>query len=66
MPAVLEGQWQDATASNPPSMLIAIVWAWVKATMAKRGIAETVELCIQAAKSALRVGHVIEFVKCFS
>ena len=64
MPAVPGDQWWDATKSNPPSMPIMTNWAQAKATVAKIEIAETVESCVQSAESALRVGHVIECVKC--
>ena len=64
MPVVPQDQWCDTTVSNPPSMPIATNWAWAKATVAKSEIAETVESCVQAAKSALQAGHAIECVKC--
>ena len=64
MPAVPGDQWWDATKSNPPSMPIMTNWAQAKATVAKSGIAETVESCVQAAKSALRAGNEITYVKC--
>ena len=62
MPAVPGDQWRDALTLNPPSIPITTDWAQEKATVAKSRIAETVESCIQAAKSALRVGHVIKCV----
>ena len=64
MPEVPGDQRRDATALNPPSVPIATNWARAKATVAKSGIAEAVESCVQAAKSALRAGHVIDYVKC--
>ena len=64
MPEVSVDQRRDATALNPPSVPIATDWARAKATVAKSGIAETVELCVQAGKSALRAGHEITCVKC--
>ena len=64
MPEVPGDQRREVTALNPPSMPIATDWARVKATVAKSRIAETVESCVQDAKSALRAGHEIACVKC--
>ena len=64
MPEVPGDQRRDATAPNPPCVPNATDWARAKATVAKSGIAETVESCVQAAKSALRAGHEIACVKC--
>ena len=64
MPEVPGDQRRDATALNPPSMPFMTNWARAKATVAKSGIADTVESCVQAAESALQAGHVIECVKC--
>ena len=63
MPEVPGDQRRDATELNPPSVPIVTNWTRTKATVAKSGIAETVELCVQAAKSALQAGHEIACVK---
>ena len=64
MPEVRGDQGRDTIALNPPSMPIVTNSAGVKATVAKSGIDETMESSVQAAKSALQAGHVIECVKC--
>ena len=62
MTGVSGDQWRDTTAFNPFSMPIATNWAWVKATVAKNGIAEILESYVKAAESALQAGHAIECV----
>ena len=64
MPVVPGDQGQDATALNLPSMPIVTDWARSMATVAKSGIAETMDSCVQAAESEMRAGHVIDYVKC--
>ena len=64
MPEVPGDQRWDAIAPNPPYVPNATDWARAKATVAKSRVTETVESCVQAAKSALRAGYMIECVKC--
>ena len=64
MPEVPGDQRRDAIALNPPVVPNATDWARAKVVVAKSGIAETVESCVQAAESALRAGHDIACVKC--